>query len=419
MKKRVEKLRAEIIKYKKTKTDLLESERRFRASEEKFKRLSQEFNTLLNAIPDDLILVSRDMKILWANTAFASKVKKKVPEINGLHCYKLCCNLSSPCKNCPVIRCFRSGKEETSQVMDTDGKILDKRAFPVPDESGKVKNVIEVARDITAKVRMEEEARRIQSQLIHANKMTSLGTLVSGVAHEISNPNSFILHNTRSLTKIWKDVAEILAPYYSSKEGVKLGSISFSELKTLVPDLLNGINEGSVRINNIVENLSDFVRPQKTCMDEMVNVNTVVMTSRSILDNHIKKFTNNFHVKCADNIPPVRGSSQKIEQVVINIIMNALQALPDKESGIRISTSHDERTNNVVIKVQDEGTGMPYDILDRITEPFFTTKLDSGGTGLGLSISYALVKEHKGTLSFKSKKGKGTTVYIKFPAPGN
>ncbi len=303
--------------------------------------------------------------------------------------------------------------------MDTDGKILDKRAFPVPDESGKVKNVIEVARDITAKVRMEEEARRIQSQLIHANKMTSLGTLVSGVAHEISNPNSFILHNTRSLTKIWKDVAEILAPYYSSKEGVKLGSISFSELKTLVPDLLNGINEGSVRINNIVENLSDFVRPQKTCMDEMVNVNTVVMTSRSILDNHIKKFTNNFHVKCADNIPPVRGSSQKIEQVVINIIMNALQALPDKESGIRISTSHDERTNNVVIKVQDEGTGMPYDILDRITEPFFTTKLDSGGTGLGLSISYALVKEHKGTLSFKSKKGKGTTVYIKFPAPGN
>ncbi len=397
-------------------TDRRLSESGLIKSKENFKGLSMEFHALLNAIPDDLILLSGDMKIVWANKAFSAKYKKKPSEINKKYCYSLCCNLSSPCNNCPAIKSFQSGREETAQVLNTEGKILNKRAFPILDASGKALKVIEVTRDITAAVRMEEEANRIQSRLIHTNKMTSLGALVSGVAHEINNPNSFIHHNAQTLSKICMDAIEILGQYYKDNKNFKLAGISFPQVQALVPELLNGINEGSLRIKQFVESLRDFARPETTYMHEDVNVNNIVMTSKSILNNHISKFTDKFYVHCSDHIPLIRGSAQKIEQVIINIIMNALQSLPDKKAGIEISTSYDKKLNHVVINVKDDGIGMSDEVCKRITEPFFTTKADSGGLGLGLSISSTIIKEHNGSLMFHSTVGKGTTVSVKLPA---
>jgi PAS domain S-box-containing protein len=384
-------------------------------NEEKYKKLSQEFHTLLDAIPDSLILLSPDLKILWSNTAFDSKVGKKASACQGKYCYKLCCNILSPCKNCPVIKCFQSGNEEVTQVTDTDGSILDKRAFPLFDDSGKVNNVIEVSRDVTAKIRMQEEAKLVQSRLIHANKMTSLGALVSGVAHEINNPNSYIMSNTQVFAKIWKDAVEILKENGHDKRDLLIGGIPFPRLLELAPKLLNGINDGSVRIRNIVDNLKNFTQPQRTDMDGKVNVNKVTMSSRSILDHSIKQSTHNFHVNCTENIPPARGNTQQIEQVIINLIMNALQSLPDMTSEIWLSTSHNKKSNTVEIKVRDTGVGMSDDVLQQVTEPFFTTRADTGGTGLGLSISYAIIKDHTGSMSFKSEKEKGTTVTITLP----
>ncbi len=391
------------------------AERELIESEKRYQRLSQEFNALLDAIPDDIILLNRDMVVLWANKAFAFKVRKSADEIIGKYCYKLCCNIPTLCKSCPVDESFKSGREEAARVLNSEGRILDKRAFPIIDGSGKVKNVIEVTRDITAGVRIEEESRRIQSQLIHTNKMTSLGALVSGVAHEINNPNSFIRHNAQTLNRIWQDALKILGQYHHDKGNFKLAGISFPKLQTLVPELMDGINEGSLRIKKFVENLRNFARPEITCMNEDVNVNNVVMTSRSILNNQIKKITDKFYVNCCDDMPLIKGNAQKLEQVVINIIMNALQALSDKKSGIKVSTSYDRQSRHVVIKVRDDGIGMSDDIMERITEPFFTTKSANGGTGLGLSISHTIIKEHNGSLTFQSKVGKGTTVCIKLP----
>jgi PAS domain S-box-containing protein len=386
------------------------------ANEEKYKKLSLEFHTLLDAIPDKLILLSPDLKVLWSNTAFDSHAGKKASACQGKHCYKLCCNISSPCNNCPVIKCFQSGNEEATQVTDTEGRILDKRAFPIFEDSGKVSKVIEVSRDITAKIRMEEEAKLVQSRLIHANKMTSLGALVSGVAHEINNPNSYIMSNTQVFSKIWKDAVEILKENCHDKRDVLIGGVPFPRLLELAPKMLNGINDGSVRIRNIVDSLRNFSQPKRTDMDGKVYVNKVIMSSRSILDHNIKQFTHNFHVNCNDNIPPARGNTQQIEQVIINLIMNALHSLPDMTSGIWLTTSHNEKSNTIEIKVRDRGVGMSDDVLQQVTEPFFTTRADTGGTGLGLSISYAIIKDHEGSLSFKSEKGKGTTVTITLPA---
>ena len=114
----------------------------------------------------------------------------------------------------------------------------------------------------------------------------------------------------------------------------------------------------------------------------------------------------------------VKGCAQQLEQVMVNLLLNSLQALPDRTRGVRVSTSVDRKTGMVEVFVRDEGVGMSDEVMKHLAEPFFSTKLDSGGLGLGLSISSSIVHEHNGTLDFTSEVGKGTTARIAFP-PGD
>lgn len=403
-----EELMAEINERKKIEMELQGSEIRYR-------RLSQEFNVLLDAIPDNIVLLSSELKIIWANKAAASAFGKDVSELIGKDCFNICGDILTHNENYPSLKSFRTGKEETAVLSTSDGRVWDIRTFPLKDESGIVKSVIELARDITVKVRMEEEAKLIHAKLIHANKMTSLGTLVSGVAHEINNPNTFIKSNARLLSKIWKSADHILEEYYCKNQEFLLEELTYPEVCEYVPKLLKAIEEGSIRIQTIIDSLRDFVRPEKASLDGRVNVNDVVNAARSVLNHQINKYTDNFEIICENNIPFIKGSSQQIEQVVINLIINSLQALPDKSRGIQVSTVFDKESGSAIIQIKDEGIGIPSNIIERITEPFFTTKSDIGGTGLGLSISYAIVKEHSGFLEFESEPGKGTTVKVKLP----
>ena len=137
-----------------------------------------------------------------------------------------------------------------------------------------------------------------------------------------------------------------------------------------------------------------------------------------MLDNEINKRTKNFHVEYGNELPEIRGSSQELEQVVINLLINALEALPSTDSGILVTTSYDPSAGEIVVEIRDEGTGIPENMLDKIMEPFFTTKQETGGTGLGLPISASIVRDHKGSLQFQSERGKGTRTFIRLPAPG-
>jgi len=405
------------IGYRGADTDITENkkaEEQLHTSREMYKRLSQEFNTLLDAIPDNLILLSPDLKIVWLNKAAASGFGRHASELTSKYCYKLCCSIFTPCENCPALKSFQSGKEEDVQITTAEGKVWDIRAFPVRDRSG-VKNVIEIARDITGRIRMEQEAKMMQTRLIHANKMTSLGTLVSGVVHEINNPNSYILSNAQLFSDIWKDVVKILSKQYRGKQDFQLGGLGFSQVRKSTPEMLDGIIEGSERISKIINTLKSFARPDATGMDGKVDIRRAIKYSRSILSSQIKKSTKKFRVNIEKKLPPVKGNSQQIEQVILNLIMNSLQALPDKNYGVWISAAVSKKAGFVLITVRDEGVGMSRDVIDRATEPFFTTRLDSGGTGLGLSISYSIIKEHGGSLEFESGPGKGTTVSIELP----
>jgi signal transduction histidine kinase len=150
-------------------------------------------------------------------------------------------------------------------------------------------------------------------------------------------------------------------------------------------------------------------------LDQSVDIQQVLEATLMILHNQIQKFTDVCTLEVPDALPRVRGNSQQLEQVFINILMNALEALPERTKGVYICASYDANTGLLSVDIRDEGRGIKERDMGRLTEPFFTTRKDADGTGLGLSISRSIVEKHKGSMSFKSKLGSGTTVTIRLP----
>ncbi len=273
--------------------------------------------------------------------------------------------------------------------------------------------------DITESIHIENESRQLHARLIQANKMTALGTLASGIAHEINNPNNYIMSNTQIVQQIWPDTVRVLQQYVGEQAEFSLGGLSFTEVREIVPQLLQATLEGSRRIKNITENLKEFSKPKEEIPAGRVHINEVLDFSIAMLSNEIKRYTDSFTFKPGERIPPFAGNSQQIEQVVVNLIQNALHALPNRGCGVQVATAVDEHQRWIIATVRDEGVGMHKSVVERITDPFFTTKQDRGGTGLGLYVSYAIVKKHGGILDFDSSPGCGTTAIIKFPIPAN
>lgn len=270
-------------------------------------------------------------------------------------------------------------------------------------------------RDISQRLRMEGEAAAIQSQLIHSNKMNSLGLLVAGIAHEINNPNNYIMANAQMLHKICHDLVPLIKREAEGDDDFSLGGIPRSQLEESLPEMVSAINEGSRRIKTIVAGLKHYSR-KGSATTELLQINRVVDTSMLLLKHHIKKYTDNFRVEPGEQLPLILGNSQQLEQVIINLVMNALQSLTERSQEIRLKTGCSADRGTVILTVSDKGCGIPEGVQGRIREPFFTTRIDSGGTGLGLSISCTILQAHHGEIDISSQPGQGTTVTVSFPA---
>ena len=254
-----------------------------------------------------------------------------------------------------------------------------------------------------------------QQQLIQADKMSTLGILVSGVAHEINNPNSLILLNTPIIKDAFEDMAPILESHYLKTGNFLIAGLEYSRMKEELPLMLSEMQTGGKRIKRIVEDLKDFARIEHSRDMEIVNINQIVKTSMRLVDNSIKKATDNFHDSYSENLGKIFGNPQRIEQVIVNLILNACQALDNRKDGIYIRTYSSRNKQFVTVEVKDDGKGIEPEHLIHLTDPFFTTKRGSGGTGLGLSVSANIVKEHNGTMTFNSKPGQGTTALLSLP----
>jgi polar amino acid transport system substrate-binding protein len=273
----------------------------------------------------------------------------------------------------------------------------------------------ELALEVTERKRALEELRLHQDKLIQADKMASLGILVAGVAHEINNPNGLILLNMPIIREVYQDAEEILETRYHEQGDFTLGGLPYSRMRNEVPHLLEEMQEGANRIKRIVEELKDFARQDTAAASDPVDFNGIVQAAVRLVDSSIRAATNRFEASYAPELPMIPGNAQRIEQVVVNLLLNACQALPDTERRIALATFHDPGAGTVVLRLSDQGTGINPEHIPHLTDPFFTTKRETGGTGLGLSVSASIVKEHDGTLEFESAPGTGTTVTLTLP----
>ena len=273
----------------------------------------------------------------------------------------------------------------------------------------------ELALEVTERKRALDELKLHQDKLIQADKMASLGILVAGVAHEINNPNGLILLNMPILREVYQDAEEVLEDRYQNKGDFTLGGLPYSRMRNEVPYLLDEMQEGANRIKRIVEELKDFARQDTSAAVEKVDFNAAVQTAVRLVDSSIRASTKHFKTQYFSFLHPILGNAQRIEQVVVNLILNACQALPDMAHGIFLTTHYDQDTGAVVLTLTDEGLGIAPEHVAHLTDPFFTTRRESGGTGLGLSVSATIVKEHSGSLEFDSTPGVGTTVTLTIP----
>ena len=274
----------------------------------------------------------------------------------------------------------------------------------------------DLTREIAERRHAEEELLLNQQQLVQADKMAALGILVSGVAHEINNPTGLILLEAPTVKRFHADAAKILEQYYRDNGDFICGGLPYSRMREEIPRSLDKLQEAGKRIKRIVDDLKDFARQGEVTCSEIVDLNRVAQVAVRLVEPSIRKATTRFSAAYGTQLPQFCGNAQRIEQVLVNLILNACQALPDPDRAIEIATYCDLSRSTVTFRLRDEGSGIAPENLARLTDPFFTTKRDSGGTGLGLAVSAGIVKEHGGVLSFDSTPGRETVVTLTLPA---
>ncbi|WP_419176953.1 ATP-binding protein [Desulfosediminicola sp.] len=252
-------------------------------------------------------------------------------------------------------------------------------------------------------------------QLIQADKMTSLGILVAGVAHEINNPAALVLHNLSTLKRISEASSEVLEERYAKEGDFFIGGLPYSMLRQENAQIYGEMEDGMGRIVQIVNDLKDFARKDSIDLSESTSLNRVVKAALRLLESSLRKRFATIQVKLAENLPDFSGNSSRVQQVVINLVMNAVQAGGERELDIIVMTSYDQTGGELVLRVKDNGVGISNEQLVYLCDPFYTTKREQGGTGLGLSISEQIIKEHRGRLQFDSEVGRGTTVSMYLP----
>jgi signal transduction histidine kinase len=223
------------------------------------------------------------------------------------------------------------------------------------------------------------------------------------------------MFNSPMLREVFDDTFPILEEYNRRNCDFLLGGLEYSTLKETVDQLFDGISIGSQQIKRIVTDLKNYARPAMFEMQQEVDLNEVVGASITLLNNMIKNATSNFSVAYLPDIPKIRGNFQRLEQVVVNLLQNACQALENKKQAVTVTIFQDRANKKVCVSVKDEGIGIPSDQIKFLCDPFFTTKRDIGGTGLGLSVASRIVRDHKATLGIRSTFGAGSEFTLEVP----
>ncbi|HCI44533.1 MAG TPA: hypothetical protein DE315_03240 [Candidatus Omnitrophica bacterium] len=412
----------------------------------------------LHAVQDAVIITDIEGIIEYVNPAFERVTGYGVTEALGRKPNILKSGIQNREFYRNLWETILGGKIWTAVIVNKkkDGTLFtcEQSVTPIKDATGRTVNFAGILHDITKRQEMEnnlKEANRdlvnrekalrqtfqdlstahealktTQNQLVQSEKLASIGHLAAGVAHEINNPVGFISSNMEMLEQYIADYAKVLKMADHLKESVEQENLAktksiIEEMARLnkeinldyiisdTPKLLEHNRKGIERIRKIVNDLRAFSREDKNVM-ERVKIEEVIEGILTIVTSEIK-YKARLEKDYGDT-PPIECSPQRLGQVFINLIINALHAI-EGTGTIAIKTYTQDEF--VCVDVRDTGKGIPPEILNKIFDPFFTTKPTGQGTGLGLSVSYEIIKKHNGSMTVRSKVGEGTTFTVMLP----
>ena len=362
----------------------------------KLVNMTNMLNTLLDTIPDGILLLDREGNIEWTNTATRKLVGDGSHLLGGEKCYSYLFGFEKPCEECPLNRVFDLGHPVSVEYAIANGSTWDIRIVPIKDGTGRYNRALEIARDITGQKKTEEQLRQAQ-------KMESVGRLAGGIAHDFNNLITTILGNCE---------------------------MALLELVDCDPirDYLGDIKKAGDNASGLTRQLLAFSRKQ-VLQQVVMSLNHVIEENRKMLARLIRENIS-YEERLESDLCPIEADVNQIEQVFMNLVINASDAMPDGggltietyavdlASGQMAAKGEIEPGRYAVLSISDTGTGMSEETMEHIFELFFTTKDKGKGTGLGLSTVYGIVNQSKGYITVDSELEKGSAFKVYFRCVG-
>lgn len=383
-----------------------------RAAEGNFKALAENAN-------DAILILSHQGQVLYANLHSTEISGYSPVDLRRMHFT----DFIHPDEITTVSHRFSERMAERDAPRCYETRIVSRHGKVIPVEITGARTTwqneaadVVIIRDISVRKEAEERLQAQQQQLMRTDKLASLGALVAGVAHEVNNPNQVIGMNAHFLLDGLPHLFALADSAERFDEDIRLSGMSYEDFKEAARSAISEIEASTTRIDHIVSELKRFVRGGAKGKREPTDLNQVIRTVVDLSRHMIARATDRFDLVLQTDIPTAPADRIGMEQVIMNLLHNACQALPDRQRQVRISTRFDTAAKVLCIEVADQGVGISPESLARVTDPFFTTRGEKGGTGLGLSVSQRIVRDHGGTMRFRSVVGQGTTVTVTIPA---
>ena len=374
---------------------IIRDETERKRAEEALRESEEKMRTILDSMPDVVLQLDTNLEIIWANKA----THKLNPHAIGQLCYKALSGRNDECPGCPIVKALKTGEIQRGivhlrSVTGVGESYWDDVGVPIKDTRGKITSIVKLAKNVTERKKAEKELKKLytelkesQAQLIQSEKMSAVGTLVAGVAHELNNPITAILHFTQYCIN------------HTSEE---------DRLYTILQD----IEKETRYCIDTTQNLLTFSHMQRgEAIYQKESLNTIFSRVLKLLSYRIEKNNISITKHMGIGIPDILMNVNNMQQVFLNLIDNALDALKEsKQKKIDIDILRKDKY--VRVTIADSGCGIAPENIDNIFDPFFTTKSVGKGTGLGLSLCHSIIKAHNGEITCESVPGQGTKFKI-------
>lgn len=386
-----------------------------RRVETKLQQSKSMLQAIFDGIPDSLVLVDRHMGLKMINKSAAAYYNvEKRQDIVGKPCFKVA-GCFAPCENCRVPDAVQNGRE---LMFERKGYVGPERiervtVYPIAGENGNSGDAIIRVNDIT-------ETRNFERQLIQSEKMASLGVLVSSVAHEINNPNSFVSFNIPILRDYIEELLPIIDRYAADSPELEFCRMPYAEFRKDIFRLMENVANGAGRISSFVANLREFATSDGDRLKKYADLKTINEKVLAICGKELKRTVKSIEINIPPDLPEVYTAPYAMEQVLINLLMNAAQAADKEDSWVKLNASIGSTwREHLIIEVIDNGCGFDEKTKDRLFDPFYTTKLPGEGTGLGLYVCHNLIQGMGGHIEVESKPGQGSKFTVILPDKDN